>query len=131
MDMGLFFPIHISLIFNGFKSVDPDAIQLMKVMGAKDYQIYWHVKLPAALNSFFSGLKISTSYALIGAVVSEWLGGFQGLGVYMTRVRKSMAYDKMLAVIFLISFLSLILMAMVELIQRKSQPWIYKEEIND
>ena len=43
------------------------------------------------------------SYCVVGAVISEWLGGYNGLGVYMTRVRKSYAFDKMFAVIFLIS----------------------------
>lgn len=49
----------------------------------------------------FSGLKISASYAVVGAVVSEWLGGFNGLGVYMTRVKKAYSFDKMFAVIYL------------------------------
>ena len=43
------------------------------------------------------------SYCVVGAVISEWLGGYNGLGVYMTRVRKSYAFDKMFAVILLIS----------------------------
>lgn len=58
------------------------------------------------------------SYALISAVISEWLGGYQGLGVYMTRVKKSFEIDKMFAVIFLISFLSLILMNMIEILEK-------------
>lgn len=120
-----FFPITIG-VFNGFQAVDEDQIRLMKTMGASPWQIYKHVKIPNALPFFYSGLRISASYALIGAVVSEWLGGFQGLGVYMTRVRKSMSYDKMLAVIFLISLLSLILMGFVDLLQKKTQPWLYK-----
>ena len=61
--------------------------------------------LPAAANEFFSGLRISATYAIVGAVIAEWLGGFSGLGVYMTRVRKSFSYDKMFAVIILISAL--------------------------
>ncbi|MDO4883213.1 MAG: ABC transporter permease, partial [Oscillospiraceae bacterium] len=68
-------------------------------------------------------LKISVSYAVVSAVISEWLGGFNGLGVYMTRVKKAYSYDKMFAVIFLISILSLILMRLVSVIQKKSMPW--------
>ena len=52
------------------------------------------------MSEFFAGLRISASYAVVGAVISEWLGGFGGLGVYMTRVRKAYSFDKMFAVIF-------------------------------
>ncbi len=57
------------------KSVDPDAIRLMKTMGASRAQIFRHVKFPGALPQFFSGLKISASYAVVGAVVflSGWV----------------------------------------------------------
>ena len=96
-----FFPITIGLL-DGYKSVDPDAIRLMKAMGASRAQIFRHVKFPGALPQFFSGLKISASYAVVGAVVSEWLGGFNGLGVYMTRVKKAYSFDKMFAVIIFI-----------------------------
>ena len=71
----------------------------------------------------FSSLRISASYAVVGAVISEWLGGFGGLGVYMTRVKKAFSFDKMFAVIFLISAISLILMWAVELLQKKCMPW--------
>lgn len=79
--------------------------------------------VPAAMGQFFSSLKISASYAVVGAVISEWLGGFGGLGVYMTRVKKAFSFDKMFAVIFLISAISLILMWAVELLQKKCMPW--------
>jgi ABC-type nitrate/sulfonate/bicarbonate transport system permease component len=81
------------------------------------------VKFPAALPHFFSGLRISASYAVVGAVISEWLGGFEGLGVYMTRVKKAYAFDRMFAVIILIVIISLLLMALVDLIRTVSMPW--------
>ena len=63
----------------------------------------------------------------MGAVLAEWLGGFAGLGVYMTRVKKSFAYDKMFAVIFLISIISLILIWLVNVLQKKCMPWEREE----
>ena len=75
-----------------------------------------------------AGLKISSSYAIVGAVISEWLGGFEGLGVYMTRVRKAYAFDKMFAVIIFIIILSLILMLIVTIIRNVSSPWIKAEK---
>ena len=117
-----FFPITIGLL-NGFRSVDPDSINLLRAMGAGRWQIFSHIKLPGAMSQFFSGLRISASYAVVGAVISEWLGGFGGLGVYMTRVKKAFAFDKMFAVIFLISIISLLLMKGVDLMQKKCMPW--------
>lgn len=117
-----FFPITMGLL-EGFDSTDPDEIRLLKSMGASDWQILRYIKLPASLPYFFSGLKLSVSYAMVGAVIAEWLGGFSGLGVYMTRVKKSFAFDKMFAVIILISLISLLLMALVLFIQKKVTPW--------
>lgn len=117
-----FFPITVSLL-DGFRSADKDMIHLMRSMGATKRQIFYHVKFPGSLNQFFSSLRISASYAVVGAVISEWLGGFSGLGVYMTRVKKAYAFDKMFAVIFLISAISLLLMWAVDVLQKKCMPW--------
>lgn len=124
-----FFPIAIGLL-NGFQSVDEDAINLMRSMGARRLQIFRIIKLPNATASFFSGLRISAAYAVVGAVVSEWLGGFEGLGVYMTRVKKAYAFDKMFAVIVFISAISLVLMGIVVLLEKISMPWVHKKEFS-
>lgn len=117
-----FFPITVSLV-QGFRSVDSDIVKLMQTMGASWWQVLRFAKLPAATGSFFAGLRISATYAVVGAVVAEWLGGFEGLGVYMTRVRKSYSYDQMFAVILIISALSLALMGLVALLERVCMPW--------
>lgn len=122
-----FFPIAVSLL-DGFRSADQDTILLLRSMGASKMQIFRYVKFPGALNQFFASLRISVSYAVIGAVISEWLGGFYGLGVYMTRVKKAFAFDKMFAVIFLISIISLLLMWLVNIIQKICMPWERKEK---
>ena len=117
-----FFPITVGLL-NGFKATDADAIHLLRAMGAGRWQIFRYIKFPGAMSQFFAGLRISASYAVVGAVISEWLGGFGGLGVYMTRVKKAYSFDKMFAVIFLISVISLLLMKGVDLLQKKCMPW--------
>ena len=124
-----FFPVTVALA-SGFRSVDPDQIDLMRTMRASEWQIFRYAKLPAAMDQFFSGLRISATYAIVGAVISEWLGGFWGLGVYMTRVRKSFSYDRMFAVIIIISALSLALMRAVDVLERVCMPW-KRAERND
>ena len=117
-----FFPIAVGLL-NGFRSTDSDSINLLRAMGAGRWQIFRYIKLPGAMSQFFAGLRISASYAVVGAVISEWLGGFSGLGVYMTRVKQAFSFDKMFAVIFLISIISLVLMKGVDYLQKICMPW--------
>ena len=117
-----FFPVTIGLL-GAFASADNDALRLLQSMGAKKWQLYRYIKIPQGLPAFFSGLKIAASYSIIGAVVAEWLGGDAGLGVYMIRVRRSYSFDKMFAVIILVSILSLLLIKLVSLIEKKSMPW--------
>lgn len=125
-----FFPIVIGLL-DGFHSADSDALNLLKAMGANRAQCFMHIKLPSSLSHFFAGLRISVSYSVVGAVVAEWLGGFNGLGVYMTRVRKSYSFDKMFAVIFFISLISLLLMFGVTLLKDAVMPWDKKKKDNN
>ena len=94
-----FFPVAIT-VYEGFRACDPDSIRLLRSMGASSLDILRYVLLPGALPNFFASLRIAISYAIVGAVIAEWLGGFEGLGVYMTRVKSAYAFDKMFAVIF-------------------------------
>jgi ABC-type nitrate/sulfonate/bicarbonate transport system permease component len=117
-----FFPVTVGLI-GAFAQTDKEAVQLLRSMGASQWQIYAYLKLPGAMPAFFAGLRIAASYSIVGAVIAEWLGGNAGLGVYMTRVRKSYSFDKMFAVILLTAALSLALIKLVVFIQKKSLPW--------
>ncbi|MDO4426681.1 MAG: ABC transporter permease [Moraxella sp.] len=116
--LSVFFPMTIALL-DGYYSVGHDELNLFKSMQASRYQLYRHLKIPAAMGYFFTGLKVALSYALISAVVAEWLGGYHGLGVYMTRVRKSYELDNMFSVIFFISVLTLLLIGFVKLLEKK------------
>jgi len=118
-----FFPMTIGLL-GAFARADSDAIKLLQSMGASRRQIYQYIKLPQAMPAFFSGLKISGSYSIVGAVISEWLGGNAGLGVYMIRVRRSYSFDKMFAVILLTSALSIVLIKLITIAQRALIPWV-------
>lgn len=122
-----FFPVAVGLL-QGLTSVDPDEVALLRSMGAGRWQVFRFGKIPAALPEFFSGLRIAVTYAMVGAVISEWLGGFGGLGVYMTRVQKAFAFDRMFAVIILISAISLLLMGLVSLIERRAMPYRFPKE---
>lgn len=127
--LSTFFPVAVGLL-EGFRSADKDTIDMLRSMGANRMQIFGYIKFPSALPQLFSGLRIAVAYSVIGAVISEWLGGFGGLGVYMTRVKKAFAFDKMFAVIFLISAISLALMGLVEIMEKKCMPYRYINKKN-
>ncbi|MBQ3151792.1 MAG: ABC transporter permease [Clostridia bacterium] len=120
--ISVFFPVTVGLL-DGFRSSQKDAVDLLRSMGATRVQIFRYIKFPSALPQLFSGLKIASAYSIVGAVISEWLGGFSGLGVYMTRVKKAFAFDKMFAVIFLISAISLLLMGLVKFAEKRCMPY--------
>lgn len=117
-----FFPITIGLL-KGFNSVDEEVIRLMRSMKATKVQMMRFVQFPTALPYFFTNLRLSASYAVVAAVVAEWLGGQSGLGVYMTLARKSYAFDVMFAIIVVVSLLSLVLLKGVDILEYICLPW--------
>ena len=116
------FPIVVSLL-DGFRHCDQDILRLFQIMQANRFQTLVHYKIPAALPYFFAGLRVSVSYAFISTVVSEWLGGFDGLGVYMIQSKKLFQYDTMFAIIVLISAISLLGMFLVDQLERTILKW--------
>ncbi len=117
-----FFPIAISM-YAGLQSVDPDMIILMKSLNARKGQIFRHVKFPSSLPALFSGIRISAAYCVMAAVIAEWQGSNTGLGVYMMRVRRSYAYDKMFAAIVLIVAASLLFFLLAALAEKRAVAW--------
>lgn len=117
-----FFPIVVSLI-EGLGVVDVEMIHLMKSMRARKMDIFFKVEIPSVLPSFFSGLKIAATYAIMGAVIAEWLGAESGLGIYMTRAMHSFKTDALFADIFIIVVISISLFKLIDMLGRKLMPW--------
>lgn len=117
-----FFPMVISLL-DGLASVSNDLINLLKTMGANSRQIFRMVKLPGAMPSFFSGLKISATYSIMGAVIGEMLGASKGLGVFMSRAQHSFKLSQVFAAILVITLLSFAFLGLVKLAEKMIMPW--------
>lgn len=120
-----FFPIALSLL-GGLAAVDREYLELFRSMKAGRLATFRMVKLPLALPSFFSGLKISASYSVMGAVIGEWLGAKQGLGIYMTLAQRSFQVDRVFAAILVVTLCSAALFALVSLLERLIIPWNQK-----
>jgi ABC-type nitrate/sulfonate/bicarbonate transport system permease component len=119
-----FFPLTLSMA-DGLASADPDLIALYRAMGARRGQIWRIIRLPAALPAFFSGLKIAVTYSVVGATIGEWVGGTEGLGLYMLRSKNALATDQVFVAILITSAVSIGLFVAVTLLERAALPWYF------
>lgn len=117
-----FFPLAVNTA-QGLGSADPDAVKLLRSMGAGRLQIWRTVRAPAALPSFFAGLEIAVTYCVVAAMIGEWVGGSAGLGLYLLRSKNALATDQVFAAIFVTAALSIGLFAIVTIIERAALPW--------
>jgi ABC-type nitrate/sulfonate/bicarbonate transport system permease component len=122
-----FFPLTLSMA-DGLASADPDLVALFRAMGASRGQIWRLIRLPSAAPAFFSGLKIAVTYSVVGATIGEWVGGTEGLGLYMLRSKNALATDQVFVAILITSAVSIGLFALVTLIERLALPWYFTRQ---
>ncbi|WP_080846903.1 ABC transporter permease [Cytobacillus gottheilii] len=122
-----FFPITVAAL-DGFKQTPADLKHYMKMAGATKQQLFWKLELPAALPGIFSGIKISATYSVMGAVISEWVGARMGVGVYMTLASSSFRSDRVFVAIFAIMILSLLFFLLIKLLEKLMVRWKWKED---
>lgn len=117
-----FFPITI-MVFDGFRSVKTEMIELLFTFGANKRQIFWKLKLPAVLPYFFSSIKMAVPLSLIGAAIGEWLGAQSGLGYFSRRMMTQMDGAGVFAPILLLSMVAMILVIIVSSIEKRVITW--------
>jgi ABC-type nitrate/sulfonate/bicarbonate transport system permease component len=122
-----FFPLAVSAA-DGLTSSDPELIALLRAMGANKRQVWRIVRVPSALPSFFSGLRLAVTYSVVAATIGEWVGGSPGLGLYMLRSKNALATDQVFAAMFITSVLSVGLFVMVSLIEKAVLPWYHSTQ---
>jgi len=119
-----FFPITLNT-FAGLQAADPELLSLLRAMGASSAQTWTKARLPAAMPSFFGGLRIAATYSVVGAIFGEYITAQQGLGVYLKRSYASFQLDQAYLAILLTALLSLLLVLLVSLVERLTLRWYY------
>src|SRR3954462_11950824 len=128
-----FFPVVVSAV-QGFKSVDPDMVDLARAMQGSRFQVFCAVNLPHALPAIFSGLKVSVTLAVVGAVVGELVrstaavvvelvGSNSGIGYVMQRSIGTFDLPTMFAALVILALLGVILFWIVDRIEKLVIPW--------
>lgn len=117
-----FFPITIT-VFDGFKSVNGDMLDLLTTMGANKRQIFLKLKAPAALPYFFSAMKMAVPLCVIGAAIAEWLGAQSGLGYFSRRMMTQLDGAGVFAPIVILSIAAMAAVKIVSAAEKKLVRW--------
>jgi ABC-type nitrate/sulfonate/bicarbonate transport system permease component len=117
-----FFPMLVALA-QGYDAIDRDIEALLASMGASRTTIFRLARLPSAMPYFFAGLRISITYAVVGAIFAEYAGAAKGLGIYILNAKNNFRADLVLAAVLVSATLTLILFGTTVLIQRFALPW--------
>lgn len=117
-----FFPIVVSSIA-GFKSVDPDIMDLARSTGASAWMLFRKVRFPAALPHVFTGLKVAAALSATAAVVAEFVASDKGLGYLLLEFNGDLNTSMVFATIVVLSIVGLLLYYGVELLERIAIPW--------
>lgn len=117
-----FFPITVALL-RGFASTADEATSLLVSMGANAVQRFVRLRVPTSLPFFFSGLRISITYAVVGAVFGEYVGAERGLGIYMLLAKNSRNTDHVLAAVAVTAIVSLALYFIVSVVEGMALRW--------
>jgi putative hydroxymethylpyrimidine transport system permease protein len=119
----IYFPIAAAL-FDGLRRTEPAWLDLAETMGAGRFRTLIHLRLPAALPAFGSGLRIAAAVAPIGAVVGEWVGSSAGLGYLMLHANARLKIDLMFAALIVLMVMALALYALIDRALKSLMPWV-------
>lgn len=117
-----FFPVLVNTIL-GLEGVSREARALMRSLGASRWEEYRKLLLPASLPAIFASLKIAIALALIGAIVAEFLGASEGMGVLLREFSFQLLIEESFAVLFALSALGLIFFAITVFLESRIVFW--------
>ena len=123
-----FFPVMVNTIA-GLNAADRERIDLLRAMGASRLQIFSMLRLPTAGGYIFAGLEIAVTFALIGVIVTEFLGAEAGLGMLMQSMNFTMDVAGSFSVIVVLSAVGVVLTSLITLLRRRLIFW--EGEITD
>jgi NitT/TauT family transport system permease protein len=121
-----FFPMLINVI-EGLRSADQDQIELMRSLDASKRQIFFRVQLPNSMPFVFAGLDIGIVFAIIGAVVAEWVGARAGLGYQLLQYIYDFNIAGLFAVLVVLAVMGLLAHSFIRLLQRRFAGWTETE----
>jgi NitT/TauT family transport system permease protein len=124
-----FFPLMVNTIV-GLRSAEEEKVDLMRSLAASRWQVFWMLRLPNAMPYIFAGLEIAMIFALIGAIVAEFVGAQSGLGMLIQSMNFTMDVAGQFSVLLILSVLGLILNGMVNGVRRRVLFWDVSQKVD-
>ncbi len=122
-----FFPLLINSMA-GFKAVDTERLELMCALGANPWQIFWKVRLPSAMPYIFAGLDMAAVFAVVGAVVGEFVGAQRGLGTLILSMNAQMDISGTFSVFIILALVGIIIHKALRMVERRVLFWSGEEQ---
>jgi NitT/TauT family transport system permease protein len=119
-----FFPVYVNAL-TGIVTVDEDAREMFRSLGASRLQTFVRLMLPSSLPVMFAGLKTAASLSLVGAVVGEFISAQAGLGLLVQQFSYQLAVDDAFAVILMLMLMGLLLYGTMEYLERATVFWLH------
>jgi len=117
-----FFPIAVATT-DGLRSVDPEAVKMMRSLDASRIQLMWRLEAPNALPFVFSGARVAATFAPIGAVFGEWVGADSGLGHLILQDNAQLETARLFAAAFVLAAIAISLFGLLALAERRIVNW--------
>jgi len=124
-----FFPVVVATV-TGFKSVDSDMLDLVRAMRATRLQVFRKISFPHSMPFIFSGLKVSVTLSVVGAVVGEFVGSNSGLGYLLQMANGNFDLPLMFAGLVVLAFIGVLLFILVEVAERVCVPWHVSQRVD-
>jgi NitT/TauT family transport system permease protein len=123
-----FFPMLVNVI-EGLKSADGDKIDMLRVVGASRWQVFKMVQLPNAMPFVFAGLDVGIVFALLGAIVGEFVGAQRGLGYLILQAQTNLDIATFMAVVVVLAAMGLLAHSAVQAAQHRVAFWARTETL--
>jgi ABC-type nitrate/sulfonate/bicarbonate transport system permease component len=120
--VGVFFPVAIDMVA-GLREADQGMLALMRTYRASEWQTFRTVRLPGSVPFLIPGAQVGTTYAVIGAVIAEWIGAEKGIGKVMIQANAVLRTDLLFAAMVVITVVALALFLLIRLVGRVIAPW--------
>lgn len=123
-----FFPVLVTSIA-GFKAIDNDRIDLLRSLSASRWQLFRKVKFPSALPYIFAGLDVAAAFAVVGAIVGEFVGAQSGLGVMIMQMDAQLDTGGSFAVFLILALMGVALNAVLRVVRRHFLSWMPEQRV--